>query len=183
MPIPESEQTPVPQDLETSPTDSGTKSEQKESAKEVAGELMPRPQLSRIADCVSAEASGLVTVDPAAMQTLGALRLATSYMNEQAVNTAALRVELANSQERERRSASEVSELRTALAVAKSINGTDKKLRAPRALVSLLGLTVAGFGVDQFGNGNKSLGIVLVLIGALMVGATYFIAPDDGAKS
>lgn len=117
------------------------------------------------------------------MQTLGALRLATSYMNEQAVNTAALRVELANSQERERRSASEVSELRTALAVAKSINGTDKKLRAPRALVSLLGLTVAGFGVDQFGNGNKSLGIVLVLIGALMVGATYFIAPDDGAKS
>lgn len=166
-------------DAAPSPVDSGSTSQQTQSGAAVSGELVPRPQFTRVADRVSDEVSGLVTIDPAAMGSLGALRVATSYMNEQAAATAALRRDVKEAQEREREAASKSADLRTMLAVATNINETEKKLRAPRAFVSMLGLTIASFGVDQFGNGSRALGVVLVAVGVLIVGATYLIAASE----
>jgi hypothetical protein len=131
---------------------------------------------------VNKEASGLVAVDPTALQSLGAIRLLASYSNEQAENAAALRRDRTEAQERERAAAADAADLRTKLAVATNTIDTEEKLRTTRTVFSLLGITVAGIGVDQIGNGHTWLGIVLVVIGAVMVVATRFIAPSNGQQ-
>src|SRR5512139_1549212 len=75
-----------------SPTESGSGTAQiRESNAPVVGEVMPRPQLSQVADCVSNEVSGLVASDPSALGGVGALRAIASYLNEQSATLAALR--------------------------------------------------------------------------------------------
>lgn len=165
---------------EPNPRDSGTASAQTASTVVSTGGFLPRSQLSQVADCVATEATGLVSVDATFLQNWGSQRLLTSYANEQATTAATLRRDLAQTQEREREAIAKAGDLRTQLAVANHINKSEKKLRGPRTLFSLIGVTVAGFGVDQFVGGNKPLGVALAIVGLAIAGATHWLGPADG---
>jgi hypothetical protein len=143
---------------------------------------MPRAQLSQVADRMSVEASGIVTANPDLLQGPGAQRLVVSYLNEQVANAMAVRKECSDSQQRERDAVAEVSTLREKLAVAHTIIESEKRLRAPRTLLSFLGLGATGMGVDQLAGKDATLGVILVVVGILIVGSTYLLAPAEGNK-
>jgi hypothetical protein len=163
-----------------SPLDSGSKTVQLSDSANAIQAAAKAPQLSQVAECVSQEATGLVTLDPGFLQSWGAQRLLTSYANEQAASSAALRRDMKEAQALERHAAAEVTDLRAELKVAQFALSTERKLRAPRTLFSLLGLSVAGFGVDQFGADNTALGVILVAIGAAIVVGTHLLGPSNG---
>lgn len=171
-----------PEEQSIAPVDSGTTSTQRQDAPAEGGALVPRPQLSEVANCVSEEASGIVTFDPELLKGYGAQRIVVAYMKQQEANTTALRNDVADTQVRERSALAEASSLREKLAVAENINESERKLRAPRALFSFLGLAVASIGVERVVDKDHWLGIGLIVVGVLIVATTYLIAPAEGKK-